>query len=226
MFSLRPVPQNFRDINGKRLQGTVGPHRVFCDADVKREDGGTMTQELIQTTKKKLQQTIDTFKKELLKIRTGRASLALLEDIQVVAYGSPMPLNQVGTVTIPESRMMVIQPWDPQMLVTIEKAILKSDLGLTPQNDGKIIRLVIPPLSEERRAELAKKVKHAAEEHRVAIRNVRRDANDHLKKLEKEKAISEDDRFRLQDEIQKLVDTHISRVDEIAQAKEKEVMEI
>jgi len=185
-----------------------------------------MTQELIQTTKKKLQQTIDTFKKELLKIRTGRASLALLEDIQVVAYGSPMPLNQVGTVTIPESRMMVIQPWDPQMLVTIEKAILKSDLGLTPQNDGKIIRLVIPPLSEERRAELAKKVKHAAEEHRVAIRNVRRDANDHLKKLEKEKAISEDDRFRLQDEIQKLVDTHISRVDEIAQAKEKEVMEI
>lgn len=185
-----------------------------------------MSHELIQTTKKKLQQTIDTFQKELLKVRTGRASLALLEDIQVVAYGSPMPLNQVGTVTIPESRMMVIQPWDPQMLVTIEKAILKSDLGLTPQNDGKIIRLVIPPLSEERRAELAKKVKHAAEDHRVAIRNVRRDANDHLKKLEKEKAISEDDRFRLQDEIQKLVDTHISRVDEIAQAKEKEVMEI
>lgn len=185
-----------------------------------------MSHELIQTTKKKLQQTIDTYKKELLKIRTGRASLALLEDIQVMAYGSPMPLNQVGTVTIPESRMMVIQPWDPQVLSTIEKAILKSDLGLTPQNDGKIIRLVIPSLSEERRTELAKKVKHAAEEHRVAIRNVRRDANDHLKKLEKEKMISEDDRFRLQDEVQKLVDAHITRVDEISQAKEKEVMEI
>lgn len=185
-----------------------------------------MSHELIQTTKKKLQQTIDTYKKELLKIRTGRASLALLEDIQVMAYGSPMPLNQVGTVTIPESRMMVIQPWDPQVLSTIEKAILKSDLGLTPQNDGKIIRLVIPSLSEERRTELAKKVKHAAEEHRVAIRNVRRDANDHLKKLEKEKMISEDDRFRLQDEVQKMVDAHITRVDEISQAKEKEVMEI
>jgi ribosome recycling factor len=170
--------------------------------------------------------SVDAFKRELVKIRTGRASLNILDGIKVNAYGSVMPLNQVSALTIPESRMIVIQPWDPQMLAVIEKAILASDLGLNPANDGKVIRLSIPALTEERRKDLVKQVKKIAEEFRVAVRNIRRDTNDNLKKQKKDKEISEDDMFRLQDEAQKETDNFIKHIDEICSGKESEVMEV
>jgi ribosome recycling factor len=174
----------------------------------------------------KMEKSVEAFRGELSKIRTGRASLALLDDILVEAYGSSMPLNQVSTLTIPESRTIAIQPWDPQVLGSIEKAILKSDIGLTPVSDGKIIRLNIPQLTEERRKELVKQVKKIAEEFRVAIRNVRREAIDTLKKQKKDKEISEDDLFKLQDEAQSETDSYIANIDEITASKEKEVMEV
>jgi len=182
--------------------------------------------DVIREMSAKMKKSVDTFKTELSKIRTGRASLALLEDITVDAYGSTMPLNQVVTLTIPESRMIAIQPWDPQMLSAIEKALLKSDTGLTPVSDGKIIRLNIPQLTEERRKELVKQVKKVAEEFRVAVRNSRREAIDTLKQQKKDKEISEDDMFRLQDEAQSETDKYIGQVDDITEAKEKEVMEV
>ncbi len=174
----------------------------------------------------KMEKSIETFKNELSKVRTGRASLALLDNISVDAYGSSLPLNQVGTLTIPESRMIAIQPWDPQMLPAIEKAILKSGIGLTPISDGKIIRLNIPPLTEERRKELVKQVKKTAEEFRVALRNIRREANDILKKQKKDKVISEDELFKLQEEAQTETDNAIKQIDTITQSKEKEVLEV
>ncbi|MGA7277110.1 MAG: ribosome recycling factor [Desulfocapsaceae bacterium] len=174
----------------------------------------------------KMEKSVEAFKNELAKIRTGRASLALLDDIKVHAYGSEMPLNQVSTLTIPESRTIAIQPWDPQVLGAIEKAILKSDVGLTPVNDGKIIRLNIPQLTEERRRELVKQVKKVAEEFRVAIRNVRRDAIDILKKQKKDKDISEDDLFKFQDDAQSETDNYIAQIDEITASKENEVMDV
>ena len=161
-----------------------------------------------------------------MKIRTGRASLALLEGIKVNAYGSTMPIEQVGTMTIPENNMIAIKPWDPQVLSMIEKAILASDLGLTPANDGHVIRLTIPPLTGERRTELVKQVKKIGEEYKVAVRNVRRDSNEALKKLKKDKEISEDDMFRLQEETQKATDSYITKIDAIVEGKEKEVMEV
>lgn len=185
-----------------------------------------MSSEVLGQLSDKMESSVDALKRELVKIRTGRASLSLLDGLSVDAYGSRMPLNQVGTVTIPESRMIVIQPWDPQMLSVIEKAILASDLGLTPSNDGKVIRLTIPQLTEERRKELVKQVKRISEEFKVAVRNVRREANDMLKIMKKDKEISEDDMFRLQDEAQKETDAFIKRIDEIAAGKEKEIMEV
>ena len=174
----------------------------------------------------KMEKSVEAFRNELAKVRTGRASLALLDGIMVDAYGSAMPMNQVGTLTIPESRSIAIQPWDPQVLGAIEKAILKSDIGLTPVNDGKIIRLNIPQLTEERRKELVKQVKKIAEEFRVAIRNVRREAIDLLKKQKKDKDISEDDLFKFQDYAQSETDDYIAQIDEITAAKEKEVMDV
>lgn len=174
----------------------------------------------------KMEKSVEAFRNELAKVRTGRASLALLDGIMVDAYGSAMPMNQVGTLTIPESRSIAIQPWDPQVLRAIEKAILKSDIGLTPVNDGKIIRLNIPQLTEERRKELVKQVKKIAEEFRVAIRNVRREAIDLLKKQKKDKDISEDDLFKFQDDAQSETDDYIAQIDEITAAKEKEVMDV
>ncbi|THB79434.1 MAG: ribosome recycling factor [Desulfobulbaceae bacterium] len=182
--------------------------------------------EVIFEMAEKMEKSVEAFKNELSKVRTGRASLALVDGIMVDAYDSEMPLNQVGTLTIPESRMIAIQPWDVQLLGAIEKAILKSDIGLTPVNDGKIIRLNIPQLTEERRKELVKQVKKIAEEFRVAIRNIRRDAIDTLKKQKKDKEISEDDLFKLQDEAQSETDTYIAQVDEITTSKENEVMEV
>lgn len=182
--------------------------------------------EVILEMAERMGKSVETFKGELSKVRTGRASLALLDGIVVAAYGSNMPLNQVGTLTIPESRMIAIQPWDPQVLPDIEKAILKSDIGLTPVSDGKIIRLNIPQLTEERRKELVKRVKKIAEEFRVAVRNVRRDAIDTLKKQKNDKEISEDEMFKLQDDAQSETDTYVARIDEITASKEKEVMEV
>ncbi len=182
--------------------------------------------DVILEMSEKMDKSVDAFKNELAKVRTGRASLALLDGIQVDAYGSVMPLNQVSTLTIPESRTIAIQPWDPQVLGSIEKAILKSDIGLTPANDGKIIRLNIPQLTEERRKELVKQVKKVAEEFRVAVRNARRDAIDQLKQQKKDKDISEDDLFKLQDDAQSETDDYIAQIDEISAAKEKEVMDV
>ncbi|MEN8231123.1 MAG: ribosome recycling factor [Thermodesulfobacteriota bacterium] len=185
-----------------------------------------MSSEVIMEMAEKMENSLGAFKSELTKIRTGRASLSLLDGIKVEAYGSSMPLNQVGTLTIPESRQIVIQPWDPQVMSGIEKAILKSDLGLTPVNDGKVIRINIPQLTEERRKELVKIVKKVAEEYRVAVRNHRREAIDTLKKQKKNKEISEDEQFKLQDEAQKETDASIAKIDKVAGEKENEVMEV
>ena len=182
--------------------------------------------EVILESSDKMEKSVIAFKKELSKIRTGRASLAILDGIMVDAYGSTMPLNQVGSVTIPESRMIVIQPWDPQMLPAIEKAILKSDIGLNPIGDGKVIRLNIPQLTEERRKDLVKSVRKIAEEFRVAIRNIRREAIEVLKKQKKDKEISEDELFKFQDETQSETDLYIKQIDEVTANKEKEVMEV
>jgi len=179
---------------------------------------------VIEEASGKMDKAIGAFERDLSRVRTGRASAALLEGINVDYYGTFMPLNQVASVSIPESRLLTIQPWDIKILVEIEKAILKSDLGLTPSNDGKIIRVNVPPLTEERRKELVKLVKKMAEDCRVAIRNVRREAIERLKGREKAKEISEDDLFRLQDEVQKVTDDHIKKVEGIVADKEKEIL--
>jgi ribosome recycling factor len=185
-----------------------------------------MTNAIIVLLKDKMASSIDALKRELVKIRTGRASLSLLDGIKVKAYGSQVTMDQVGSMTIPENNMIVIKPWDPQVLPAIEKAILASGLGLTPASDGNVVRLTIPPLTGERRKDLVKQVKKISEEYKVAIRNVRRDSIETLKKLKKDKEISEDEMFRLQEEAQKVTDGFISQVDEIAGGKEKEVMEV
>ncbi len=169
---------------------------------------------------------IETIKKDFASIRTGRASISLLDGILVDYYGTPTSINQVASLGIPDPRQIAIQPWEQRLIPEIEKAILKSDLGLTPGNDGKTIRINIPPLTEERRKQLVKVVKKRAEEARVAIRNIRRDTNEEIKKAEKEKHLSEDDVKRLQEEIQKVTDSYISKVENILEHKEKEIMEI
>ena len=173
-----------------------------------------------------MKKTIGALERDLGKVRTGRASVALLDDIRVDYYGTPTPLNQLATISIPEARMIVIQPWDKTVIGEIEKAILKSELGLTPQNDGKVIRLAIPRLTEERRRELVKVVKKMGEGSKVAIRNIRRDAIEQLRKMEKEKQLSKDDLRHYQNEVQKLTDRYIERVEEIVEAKEREIMEV
>jgi ribosome recycling factor len=185
-----------------------------------------MEQELKRKTTDRMARAIEALKKEFGSIRTGRASLSLLDEIMVNYYETSTPLQQLASLSIPESRQMAIQPWDPKVIPEVEKAILKSDLGLTPMNDGKIIRINIPPLTEERRKQLVKTVKKKAEEAKVAVRNIRRDANEELKKLEKEKHISEDVVKKSQDEIQKITDSYITKVDEVLANKEKEIMEV
>jgi ribosome recycling factor len=169
--------------------------------------------------------SIDSLKNEFKKIRTGRASLSILDGIRVEYYGTPTPLNQMASLSIPESRLISIQPWDVSVIKDIEKAILKSDLGLTPSNDGKLIRISIPPLTEERRKELVKVIQKKSEEHRVAVRNIRRDSNELLKGLKKDGEISEDDGFRAQDQVQKITDKHIKLIDDVCKEKEKEILE-
>jgi ribosome recycling factor len=162
---------------------------------------------------------------EMSNIRTGRASIGLLDSIRVDYYGSPVPINQVAQLHVPEPAMITVQPWDASTIAGIEKAIRNSDLGLNPSNDGKIIRIPIPPLTQERRRDLAKKLSHIAEERRVGMRNIRRDANEQLKKLMKDKAISEDEERQALDSIQKLTDAQIAKIDQAAKAKEKEILE-
>jgi len=185
-----------------------------------------MEQELKRKTTERMSRTIEALKKEFASIRTGRASLALLDGIMVNYYDTLTPLQQLASLSIPESRQIAIQPWDQKIIPDIEKAILKSDLGLTPMNDGKMIRINIPPLTEERRKQLVKAVRKKAEEAKVAVRNIRRDSNEELKKLEKEKHLSEDTVKKSQDEIQKITDSYISKADEVLGHKEKEIMEV
>lgn len=173
-----------------------------------------------------MSRSVEALRKEFSSIRTGRASLALLDGIMVNYYDTLTPLQQLTSLSIPESRQILIQPWEQKIVPDIEKAILKSDLGLTPSNDGKIIRINIPPLTEERRKLLVKTVKKKAEEAKVSVRNIRRDTNEEIKKLEKEKHISEDIVKKLQDEIQKITDSYIDKVDEVLSHKEKEIMEV
>ena len=185
-----------------------------------------MLEEVYEEVEHKMDRSIEAFRKELGRIRTGRASLALLDGITVDYYGTPTPLNQVATLSVPESRLITIQPWDKTQLGVIEKAIQRSDLGLTPTNDGTLIRLPIPALTADRRKELVKQVKKMGEDAKIALRNVRRDGNDTLKSLEKDKLVSEDDARRGQEQVQKLTDRFIVNVDEILVTKEKEVIEV
>ncbi len=185
-----------------------------------------MIEEINGETKEKMGKSINALKSDLKKVRTGRASLNVLDDIRVDYYGTPTPLNQMATLAIPESRLITIQPWDATVIKDIEKAILKSNLGLTPTSDGKIIRIAIPALTEERRKEIVKQVSKICEEYRVAVRNIRRDANEMLKELKKEGEASEDDVFKAQDRVQKITDEHIKKIDEIYREKEKEVIEL
>ncbi len=174
----------------------------------------------------RMEKAIDALKKELASVRTGRANTGLVDHIQVEYYGTMTPLNQIAGVSVPEARLIVINPWDKQALSAIEKAILKANLGLTPSNDGKIIRLAIPQLTEERRKELVKLVGKRVEDGRVEVRNIRRDAIDEMRSLEKSKQISEDDLRRGQDQIQKLTDGYIAQIAEIAKHKEAELMQV
>ena len=174
----------------------------------------------------RMKKAVEALKRELATLRTGRASPALVEKVQVEAYGATMPLNAVATISVPEPRLIVIQPWDRKMIPSIEKALQKSDIGLTPTSDGTVVRLVIPPLNEERRRDLVKVVHKRAEEARVAVRNIRRDAVDELKRREKAKEISEDEARRAQERLQKLTDQYIGQVDEVSRRKEEEILEV
>ena len=163
---------------------------------------------------------------EMAGVRTGRASVSLLDNVRADYYGTPTPLNQLATLHVPEPTLITVQPWDASQIAVIDKAIRAADLGLNPSNDGKLIRVPIPPLTEERRKELVKKLHHIAEDHRVALRNIRRDANENIKKLLKDKLISEDEDRRAHDEVQRLTDGYIQKLDQAAKGKEKEILEI
>jgi len=185
-----------------------------------------MVNDILWNIEKKMKTIIEVLKQELATIRTGHATPALIEHIKVEYAGVPTPLNQIAGISAPEARLLVIQPWDPGSIKSIEQAILKSDLGLNPSTDGRVIRLNIPPLSEERRQELIKVVRKRAEERRIAIRNLRRDAMGELKKLEKNKDISQDEHKRTLDQLQKLTDSFIADIEQIGQDKEVELMEV
>jgi len=185
-----------------------------------------VTDQIMQDGKTRMEEVIAATKRAFASVRTGRANPALLDRIMVSYYGTPTPLNQMASVSVPEPRLLVITPWDKGSIKDVEKAILTSDLGLVPSNDGTVIRLSIPTLTEERRKDLVRLVRKDAEEHRVAIRNIRRDLNDAVKKLEKNGDISEDESHRVQSEIQEQTNAFIEQVDELLKAKEKEIMEV
>jgi len=182
--------------------------------------------EVIKDTRPRMEGAVEDSRKKMATIRTGRAAVSLLDSVVVDYYGTPTPLSQLASVHAPEPNMLTVQPWDQTQLGSIEKAIRAADLGLNPSNDGKMIRVPVPPLTEERRKQLAKQVHEIAEEHRTAIRNVRRDANDRLKKLLKEKTISEDAERDALEEVQKLTNTYIGKVDELAKSKEQDILSV
>jgi ribosome recycling factor len=185
-----------------------------------------MVQEQIEDAKTRMQKALESLRQELGSVRTGRASSGLVEHLRVDYYGTPTPLNQLATISTPDARLIVIQPYDRGAMGAIEKSILKSDLGLTPSNDGSVIRLAIPPLTEDRRRELAKHVRKRVEDARVAVRNVRRDTHDHMRKLEHDHTISQDDLHRSETELQKLTDEQIKQIDKTGEAKEQDLLAI
>ncbi|MCT6923578.1 MULTISPECIES: ribosome recycling factor [Bacillales] len=185
-----------------------------------------MAKQVLEQAKEKMTKSLSAFSRELASIRAGRANASLLDRVSVDYYGAPTPINQLAGVSIPEARLLVIAPYDKSILGEIEKAIMKSDIGITPTNDGTVIRLTIPALTEERRKELVKQVKKEAEEAKIAVRNVRRDANDDLKKLEKSGDITEDDLRGYGDDIQKLTDEFIAKIDDVTKEKEQEILSV
>jgi len=184
-----------------------------------------MIEEVYEDLRGSMEKSLAALERDFRKVRTGRASTALLEGITVEAYGSSSPLNQVASLSAPEPRLLMVQPWDKTIIGDVEKAILKSELGLTPMNDGKVIRITVPPLSQERRVELVRVTKKMAEEAKVAMRNARRSANEMLKELKAEKEISEDEMYKATDEVQKITDSYTAKVDKVASTKETEIME-
>jgi ribosome recycling factor len=185
-----------------------------------------MANPIIKDSEERMRKAVESARAELAKIRTGKASPAILDAVKVNYYGSMVPLKQVASVNTPESKLITVQPWEKNMLQEIEKAIQKADIGLNPQNDGTLIRLPIPPLTQERRQDLVRTCKKLGEEGRVAVRNIRRDAMEHLKKAKKDGALAEDDEKNFEKELQKITDKHISQIDEILKHKEAEVMEV
>ena len=184
------------------------------------------TKDAMSQARTRMEKAVEDFRKELASVRTGRANVALLDHVRVDYHGTPMPLNQLGTMTVPDPAMILISPWDPSVVPLVDKAIRTSDLGLNPATDGKVVRVPIPPLTEERRKELVKHLHKALENHRTAVRNVRRDLKEAIEKLEKEKKISEDDRKRSLEELEKLTHQETKKLEDLSAAKEKEVMEI
>jgi ribosome recycling factor len=182
--------------------------------------------DIVKEARPRMEAAIEDVRRKLATVRTGRAAVSLLDSVMVEYYGTPTPLSQMASVHVPEPQMLTVQPWDQTQLGAIEKAIRSADLGLNPSNDGKLVRIPIPPLTEERRKQLARQVHEIAEEHRTAVRNIRRDANDRLKKLLKEKTISEDSERAGLDEVQKLTNTYIGKIDELARTKEQELLSV
>lgn len=182
--------------------------------------------DLKNRTRTGMEKAVDSLRRDLSKVRTGRASVSILDDVRVDYYGTPTPLNQLGTLAVPEPRLITIQPWEKKLISEIERAIQKADLGINPTSDGIVIRLAFPPLTEERRKDMVKQVKKMGEEGKIAVRNARRDANDSLKKLLKDKAISEDDEKHGEKEIQTLTDDYVAKIDKVIADKEKELLEI
>lgn len=185
-----------------------------------------MVNEVLSEAKMAMEKAVKALKKEMSKVRTGRASISLLDDVTVEYYGVPTPLSQVATLSTPEARLITVQPWEKNLIPDIEKALFKADLGLTPSSDGLLIRLPVPALTEERRREMVKIIKRMAEDAKISVRNARRDANENLKMLEKEKEITEDDLKRSEKDVQQLTDEFVSTIDDVVQTKEQEVMEI
>jgi ribosome recycling factor len=182
--------------------------------------------DIFDDSKDRMKKGLEALEREYKRLRTGRASASLLDGVRANYYGTPTPLAQLATVTTPDPRTIMVQPWDQTVLGEVEKSILKSELGLTPNNDGKVIRIGIPPLTEERRKDLVKMINKKAEEYKVIMRNIRRDSNELIKDLKKDKEISEDEQFKAQDEVQKITDDFIKKIDEIYSAKEKEILEV
>lgn len=185
-----------------------------------------MVDDLFGDAERRMQKAVEALKQDVSSIRTGRANSALIERITIDYYGTPTPINQVASISVPEARLLVIQPWDRKMLIDIEKAIQKSDLGINPNNDGQVIRLAIPPLNEERRRDMVKTLHKKLDEHKVAIRNVRRDAQDKLRDREKKKEVSEDELKRSSERLQKLTDRYIDEMDKVGKSKELEILEV